>query len=136
MTTLNLHTALISTMVIVSAADREMTDRELFTIGEIVRTLPVFADYEEEHLPDDAATCVDMLNGEQKLDEIIRKIRAVLPKKIYDTAYALACDVAVSDGQLSQEELRMLEMLRHGLDVDRLTAAAIERGSAVRYARP
>ncbi|MAZ03616.1 MAG: hypothetical protein CMN56_10795 [Sneathiella sp.] len=136
MTTLNLHTALISTMVIVSAADREMTDRELFTIGEIVRTLPVFADYEEDHLPDDAATCVDMLNGDQKLDEIIRKIRAVLPKKIYDTAYALACDVAVSDGQLSQEELRMLEMLRHGLDVDRLTAAAIERGSAVRYARP
>eukprot|EP00998_Keelungia_sp_KM082_P001272 NODE_11508_length_463_cov_0.726190_g11485_i0.p1 GENE.NODE_11508_length_463_cov_0.726190_g11485_i0~~NODE_11508_length_463_cov_0.726190_g11485_i0.p1 ORF type:complete len:153 (-),score=7.05 NODE_11508_length_463_cov_0.726190_g11485_i0:3-413(-) len=136
MTTLNLHTALISTMVIVSAADREMTDRELFTIGEIVRTLPVFADYEEEHLPDDAATCVDMLNGDQKLDEIIGKIRAVLPKKIYDTAYALACDVAVSDGQLSQEELRMLEMLRHGLDVDRLTAAAIERGSAVRYARP
>ncbi|MDF2367424.1 tellurite resistance TerB family protein [Sneathiella sp.] len=136
MTTLNLHTALISTMVIVSAADREMTDRELFTIGEIVRTLPVFADYEEEHLPDDAATCVDMLNGDQKLDEIVGKIRAVLPKKIYDTAYALACDVAVSDGQLSQEELRMLEMLRHGLDVDRLTAAAIERGSAVRYARP
>ena len=136
MTTLNLHTALISTMVIVSAADREMTDRELFTIGEIVRTLPVFADYEEEHLPDDAATCVDMLNGEQKLEEIIGKIRAVLPKKIYDTAYALACDVAVSDGQLSQEELRMLEMLRHGLDVDRLTAAAIERGSAVRYVRP
>jgi tellurite resistance protein len=135
MTTLNLHTALISTMVIVSAADREMTDRELFTIGEIVRTLPVFADYEEEHLPDDAATCVDMLNGEEKLDEIVGKIRAVLPKKIYDTAYALACDVAVSDGQLSQEELRMLEMLRHGLDVDRLTAAAIERGSAVRYAR-
>lgn len=135
MATLNLHTALISTMVIVSAADREMTDRELFTIGEIVRTLPVFADYEEDHLPDDAAACVDMLNGDKKLDEIIRKIRAVLPKKIYDTAYALACDVAVSDGQLSQEELRMLEMLRHGLDVDRLTAAAIERGSAVRYAR-
>ncbi|MZR29081.1 tellurite resistance TerB family protein [Sneathiella litorea] len=135
MTTLNLHTALISTMVIVSAADREMTDRELFTIGGIVRTLPVFADYEEDHLPDDAATCVDMLNGDQKLEEIVGKIRAVLPKKIYDTAYALACDVAVSDGQLSQEELRMLEMLRHGLDIDRLTAAAIERGSAVRYAR-
>tara|TARA_R110002072_G_scaffold132777_5_gene273012 strand:- start:140 stop:550 length:411 start_codon:yes stop_codon:yes gene_type:complete len=135
MATLNLHTALISTMVIVSAADREMTDRELFTIGEIVRTLPVFQGYDEEHLPADASACVDMLNGDQRLDEIIAKIRAVLPKKIYDTAYALACDVAVSDGQLSQEELRILEMLRHGFDVDRLTAAAIERGTAVRYAR-
>ena len=135
MATLNLHTALISTMVIVSAADREMTDRELFTIGEIVRTLPVFKGYDGEHLPADASACVDMLNGDQRLDEIIAKIRAVLPKKLYDTAYALACDVAVSDGQLSQEELRILEMLRHGFDVDRLTAAAIERGPAVRYAR-
>ena len=135
MATLNLHTALISTMVIVSAADREMTDRELFPIGEIVRTLPVFKGYDGEHLPADASACVDMLNGDQRLDEIIAKIRAVLPKKLYDTAYALACDVAVSDGQLSQEELRILEMLRHGFDVDRLTAAAIERGTAVRYAR-
>ncbi|WP_334128008.1 tellurite resistance TerB family protein [Sneathiella sp.] len=133
--TLNLHTALISTMVIVSAADREMTDRELFTIGEIVRTLPVFNGYDDEHLPGDAAACVDMLNGDHALDQIIAKIRAVLPKKVYDTAYALACDVAVSDGQLSQEELRILEILRHGFDVDRLTAAAIERGAAVRYVR-
>jgi tellurite resistance protein len=135
MTTLNLHTALITTMVIVSASDQEMTDRELFTIGEIVRTLPMFSEYDEEHLPDDATSCVEMLNGDQELDEIIAKIRAVLPKKLYDTAYALACDIAVCDGQLSQEELRMLEMLRHGLDVDRLTAAAIERGAAVRFTR-
>lgn len=133
--TLNLHTALISTMVIVSAADREMTDRELFTIGEIVRTLPIFSGYDEEHLPADAAACVDMLNGDDALEQIVAKIRAVLPKKIHDTAYALACDVAVSDGQLSQEELRVLEILRHGFNVDRLTAAAIERGAAVRYAR-
>ncbi|PHQ72000.1 MAG: hypothetical protein COB93_01765 [Sneathiella sp.] len=135
MTTLNLHTALISTMVIVSAADREMTDRELFTIGEIVRTLPVFSEYEEEHLPGDAASCVDMLNSDQELEDIIKKIKAVLPKKLHDAAYALACDIAVCDGQLSQEELRILEMLRHGLNVDRLTAAAIERGAAVRFTR-
>jgi len=41
----------------------------------------------------------------------------------------------VCDGQLSQEELRLLEVLRHGLDVDRLTAAAIERGAATRFVR-
>jgi hypothetical protein len=27
----------------------------------------------------------------------------------------------------------MLELLRHGLDVDRLTAAALERGARARY---
>ncbi|MCG8490553.1 MAG: tellurite resistance TerB family protein [Sneathiellales bacterium] len=132
---LTLHTALISTMVIVSAADGDMTDREFNTIGEIVKTLPVFSDYNEDHLVEDARASMDMLAGEEGLDDIARKIKAVLPKKLHDTAYALACDIAVCDGQLSQEELRLLEILRHGLDVDRLTAAAIERGAAIRFTR-
>ena len=45
------HTALIYTMVIVSAADSEMTDRELFIIGDIVKTLPVFENFDPELLP-------------------------------------------------------------------------------------
>ncbi|MEH6403992.1 MAG: tellurite resistance TerB family protein [Sneathiella sp.] len=132
---LNLHTALISTMVIVSAADGDMTDRETSTIGAIINYLPIFSDYNEEHLLGDANSCMQMLNGEDELGDIVKKIKAVLPKKLHDTAYALACDIAVCDGQLSQEELRLLEILRHGLDVDRLTAAAIERASAVTFAR-
>ncbi len=132
---LNLHTALISTMVIVSAADGDMTDREFNTIGEVVRMLPIFAEYNEEHLPADAKSSMELLQETEGLDAMVSKIKAVLPKKIHDMAYALACDIAVCDGQLSQEELRLLEILRHGLDVDRLTAAAIERGAATRFQR-
>ena len=132
---LSLHTALISTMVMVSASDGDMNDSEFKTIGQIVKTLPIFMEYEEEHLPTDAQSSMELLGGNSELPAIVAKIRAVLPRKLYDTAYALACDVAVCDGQLSQEELRMLEILRHGLDVDRLTAAAIERGAATRFAR-
>jgi len=36
------HTALIYAMVLVSAADAEMTDSELRTIGEVVTHFPVF----------------------------------------------------------------------------------------------
>jgi len=132
---LNLHTALISTMVLVSAADGDMTDREFNTIGEIVRTLPIFSDYNEEHLPADAESSMKLLQETEGLDKMAAKIKAVLPKKCYDMAYALACDIAVCDGQLSQEELRLLEILRHGFDVDRLTAAAIEKGAAARFTR-
>ncbi|WP_169546267.1 MULTISPECIES: tellurite resistance TerB family protein [Sneathiella] len=132
---LTLHTALISTMVIVSAADGDMTDREFNTIGEIVKTLPVFSEYNQDHLVEDARASMDMLSGEGDLNSMVSKIKAVLPKKLHDTAYALACDIAVCDGQLSQEELRLLEILRHGLNVDRLTAAAIERGAAIRFVR-
>ena len=59
-----------------------------------------------------------------------------MPARLYPTAYALACDVVAVDGVATQEELRLLEMMRHSLDVDRLTAAAIERGAAARFARP
>ncbi len=49
--TISHHTALVYTMVLVSAADSVMTDSEIFTIGEIARTLPVFKDYDPERLP-------------------------------------------------------------------------------------
>jgi len=47
----------------------------------------------------------------------------------------VALDVAAADGAASQEELRLLEMLRYRLAVGRLPAAAIERGARARYMR-
>jgi hypothetical protein len=41
--------------------------------------------------------------------------------------------VAAADGSIQQSELRFLEELRHAFDVDRLHAAAIERGARARH---
>ncbi len=127
------HAALIYTMVLVSAADREMTDSELQTIGDIVRHLPVFHDYDQGKLAETSRDCAVLLNNEDGLDRVLDVILASLPEKLRETAYALACDVAAADGAVSQEELRLLEMLRHSLPVGRLPAAAIERGTKARY---
>ena len=51
------HGALICTMVIVSAADSNMTDAELATIGEIVGHLPVFRDFDRDNLPSVLESC-------------------------------------------------------------------------------
>ena len=40
-----------------------------------------------------------------------------------------------ADAAATQEELRVLELIRHRLEVDRLSAAAIERGARARHAR-
>ncbi len=127
------HAALIYCMMLVSAADREMTDAELRTMGEIVRFLPVFADYDPQLLPNTAAACAEMIDTDGGLDKTMQLIKASLPLRLRETAYALACDVAGSDGRMSQEVLRMLEILRHELEIDRLAAAAIERGARARY---
>jgi tellurite resistance protein len=129
------HTALVYTMVLVSAADSNMTDSELSTIGEIVSHLPVFADYDREQLPKAAQACAELLSEDDGLEKVIKKIVAGLPAKLKETAYAIALDVAAADGAATQEELRLLEMLRHRLAVGRLPAAAIERGARARYMR-
>jgi tellurite resistance protein len=127
------HTALIYTMVLVSAADSRMTDAELRTIGEIVRYLPVFADYDAKRLPADAQGCAKILEDENGLEQAFGMITKALPKKLYETAYALACDVAAAERKISQETLRLLEMIRYELAIDPLAAAAIERGARARH---
>ena len=130
------HAALIYVMVMVSAADRNMTDAELHTIGEIVSFLPIFRDYDPGLLPNTTIACAELLDSEDGLDRALGVIRASLPPRLRETAYALACDVAASDGEAHQEVLRLLEMIRHRLDIDRLIAAAIERGARARFIRP
>ena len=127
------HEGLIYTMVLVSAADSDMTDQELRVIGGIVRHLPVFHDYDEADLPATAAACAELLAEEDGLDRAIDVIKGALPPNLRETAYALACDVVAADGEANQEELRLLEILRHRLDIDRLIAAGIERGARARH---
>ena len=113
------HSALIYTMVLVSAADRDMTDSELQTMGDIVKHLPAFKDFDPAHLPGVAQECAALLADPEGLDKIMDMIVKGLRPGLRETAYALACDVAAADGRASQEELRLLEILRH-----RLTPAA------------
>jgi tellurite resistance protein len=129
------HAALIYTMVLVSAADRDMKDAEFSIIGDIVRHLPVFRGYDIELLPKTASACAEALDDDEGLDHVLTLIASALPAKLRETAYALACDVAAADGTVTPEESRLLELIRHRLDVERLVAAAIERGARARFAR-
>ena len=60
-------------------------------------------------------------------------MRKTLPERLFETAYAIACDVAAADGKLRESELRFLEEIRYELEIDRLHAAAIERGARARH---
>ena len=127
------QTALIYTMVLVSAADSEMSDAELTRMGEIVRQLPVFSGFDPDLLADVAQECAETLAQEDGLNVALGQIRTALPDTLRETAYVLACDIAIADLKASQEELRLLEMLRHSLNLNRLNAAAIERTARARY---
>ncbi len=128
--------ALVAVMIAVSASDERMETAELVTIERIVNHLPAFADYDQSRLPDVSSVVFDHFAQEEGLEQLFDLIRSVLPERLFETAYALACDVAVSDGRLGEMELRLLEEIRHELKVERLHAAAIERGARARHLVP
>jgi tellurite resistance protein len=127
------HTALIFTMVLISAAEGEMTDAELEMIGRQIRYLPVFRGFDHQRLTDVGRDCADLLRREDGLEVAVEMIAEALPQPLRETAYAVACDVAAADGNLDPAELEVLGLLRRRLNVDRLVAAAIERAAYARH---
>ena len=127
------HDALIYAMVTMSAADRQMTDRELKKIGDVVNTTPIFSDYDPENLVTAAEACGILMQSDNGLETVLNVIAASLPPRLYETAYALAVEVAAADLHVEQEELRFLQLLRDRLNLEKLVVAAIERGARARY---
>ncbi len=133
MSKISAQQALVHMMVMMSAADRSMTDRELSKIGLIVRSLPIFADYNVDNLIDDAEACSKILQEEDGMNSVIGNVLDVLPKHLHETAYAVVVEVAAADLKLEQEELRLLQIMRQKLNLDRLACAAIERSARARH---
>lgn len=127
------HDALIFIMVMASAVDRAMPDRELARIGQLIDSLPVFAGFEKDNLISVSRRCAEILEGPEGLDIALEVVRDALPSRLNDTAYALAVEVAAVDLAVNPEEVRLLQLLRDRLDLDKLTCAAIERSAIARY---
>ena len=125
--------ALIYIMVVMAAADRAMTDRELKRIGDQVRNLPVFVDFDENELVPSAEECASQLGRDGGLDRFLDIVVGSLPANLTETAYALACEIAAADLEVQHEEVRLLQIMRDRLGVDRLAASAIERAVKARH---
>lgn len=130
------HEALIQAMVLISASDGTMSDEELSHIGQIIRDAPAFSGFDLEDLRPITEACAAALAQEDGLDLIMASIVNKLDGPLTETAYAFALDIAASDGSVAEEEMAILEMLRHTLNIDRLIAAGIERGARARFYRP
>lgn len=125
--------SLIAVMIAISASDEQITSAELVSIERTVNHMPVFANYDADRIKTVAQTVFDLFSVEDGLDALSGLVREHLPERLWETAYALACDVAAADGELQDQELRLLEEIRYELNIDRLHAAAIERGARARH---
>lgn len=125
--------SLVAVMLAVSVSDSQIGTAELVRIETSVNHLPVFATYDMDRARSVAQVLFDLLTEDDGLDALFGLVRENLPEALWETAYALACDVAAADGTLHSAELRILEEIRHELSIDRLHAAAIERGARARH---
>ncbi len=124
---------LVAVMIAISASDETIRTSELMSIERMVNHLPVFRDYDVARLKDVSNAVFDILAEEDGLDILWTTVRTNLPERLFDTAYAMACDVAAADGAAREGELRLLEDMRYELHIDRLLAAAIEAGARARH---
>jgi tellurite resistance protein len=125
--------ALVALMVTVTVSDEAIRTSELVAIERQVNHLPIFADYDADRIRQVAQTVYQLMEEEDGLDVLFAMVEDALPERFNETAYALVCDVAAADGKLGQGELRLLEEIREELNLDRLHAAAIERGARARH---
>ena len=135
MTAISHHAALIYVMVVVSASDGNMSEPELRTIGHLVRNLPVFRGFDEHRLLGVSQECAAILQERDGLDAVLGLIKGAVPESLRETAYWLAVEVALVDSHVRVEEIRIVELLRRSLGIDRLTAAALDRAADARYRR-
>ena len=127
--------ALVAVMVAESASDENITNSELLSITRMVDHMPIFGDYDASRIKTVSQVVFDLFEEEDGLDALFGIVRDSLPVELYETAYAMACDVAAADGRLRQGELEFMAEIRYELNIDRLHGAAIERGARARHMR-
>ena len=126
---------LVAIMIAVTLSDEQVRTSELVAIERTVNHLPVFASYDLDRMRTISQIVADLFSEDEGLDALFGLVRENLPERLWETAYALACDIAAADGTIRETELRLLEEMRYELNIDRLHAAAIERGARARHMR-
>jgi len=133
---LSAQDALVAVMIATSASNRKIETSQLVCIEALVDGLPAFSEYDKSRFRYVSGTVLDLFEQTDGLDVFFGLIRSALPERMYETAYALACEVAAADGYLEQDELVFLREIRFELSIDGLAAAAIERTARVRRLTP
>jgi tellurite resistance protein len=131
--TISTEQALIYVMVTMSGVEGRINATELKEIGRVVKSLPIFKDFDSARLTTVAQECGEMLQEPEGLMTVLSLARDQLTPKLRETAYALAVEVAAADLAVGKEELRFLAILRDTLGLDKLVTAALERSAIARY---
>lgn len=126
--------AYIAIIFAVSAADGDFNPAEFQSSHSMVDNLAAFQKHDDETIANfwidmtrrffDTFTSGLALN-QSEADDLISAVKAVLPEDQYDTAYAVAAEVALAEGTGSREQTFLFHLQR-GLNIGDEQAQAIQ----------
>jgi hypothetical protein len=130
---MTLHEGLIWTMVLASAADRNLSRAEQKRLRDVVGHLPVFDGFDARGLGKVCEACARTLIEDNGIDRAARLIKKAIPRRFGETAYVLACDIIAADRRVGDNEIGVLDLLAELFGLDSLTCAALEAAARARY---
>ena len=101
------------------------------TLGLMTHTLPIFSN-SHDNFHEEIQNLTGKLKEECTLDEIISIVKSSLSPSLRETALALACDVILSDGFVSDTEEAFLSYLADDLDVSEESKEIIMKAAMIR----
>ena len=106
------------------AADGKITDSESQIIKSTLRRMDLFGDYTAETKTEMIEKLLEQIQN-HGYDALMEAAIAKLPENLKDTAFAVATDIVLSDGDLTDEEEQLLNALYNALDLDKDIATKI-----------
>lgn len=113
--------ALVGIAVAAMVADGVIDQAEAIDLEDALPTLPILADVREKDIRDAMGRADEEARalGEEAY---LAKCASAVPPRLRSTAFLLAAEIVMSDGDLQGEEGAFLERLREGLGMELATA--------------
>lgn len=121
---LNPTEAFAAIALIAVAADGYITGSESQAITTTFSRMQLFTNYSGEKM----RTMIDQLLNqlqEQGSDALLTAALAKLPTELRETAFAVVTDITLADGEISEEEERLLDSLYNSLEIPEEIATKI-----------
>jgi tellurite resistance protein len=123
---------LVYGMLLMIAADGEIQQEELATLNGFLMTLPEFRG---KNLNDVFRGAQQILRGKKSIDEAVAALDGIENPAVKKKLYVLAADLAMSSGDIDEQEEKLLEQMRGILGVDAAQAERIVEVLALKYAK-
>ena len=123
-TTLGPAEAFAAIALIAVAADGYATDSESLAISTTLSRMQLFRSYPVDVMRKMLDKLLGILQREG-VDILFNAAMATLPDELKETAFAVATDIVLADGEVTEEEEKLLNDLYRALEVSEETAIKI-----------